>query len=407
VTSQAPLHNIEQPIKQNKTNKPFVYIIISLLIFSAGLGVGIKQRDLVKPKQVSKSLSNDLDYSSVEAVYDELRTNFDGKLDQEKLLNGLKAGLASASGDQFTEYMDPKEAQSFNDDLNGSFTGIGAELGKNNEGNIEIISPIAGFPAEKSGLRSKDVIAEINGTSAVGITVSDAVSKIRGEEGSQVKLKIVRDKAESLDFDITRAKISIPSVKSEITGDNIGILTISRYGSDTSSLAREAANKFKSANVRGVILDLRGDPGGLLDAAQNVSSLWLDSNQTVLLEKRDDVVIKKFQANGNPVLKGIKTVVLIDGGSASASEITAGALQDNKVATVIGEKSYGKGSVQQLINLKDGGVLKVTSAHWFTPSGKGITKIGIKPDREVKRTDDDFKNKRDPQLNAALEFINK
>lgn len=407
MTSQAPLHNIEQPIKQNKTNKPFVYIIISLLIFSAGLGVGIKQRDLVKPKQVSKSLSNDLDYSSVEAVYDELRTNFDGKLDQEKLLNGLKAGLASASGDQFTEYMDPKEAQSFNDDLNGSFTGIGAELGKNNEGNIEIISPIAGFPAEKSGLRSKDVIAEINGTSAVGITVSDAVSKIRGEEGSQVKLKIVRDKAESLDFDITRAKISIPSVKSEITGDNIGILTISRYGSDTSSLAREAANKFKSANVRGVILDLRGDPGGLLDAAQNVSSLWLDSNQTVLLEKRDDVVIKKFQANGNPVLKGIKTVVLIDGGSASASEITAGALQDNKVATVIGEKSYGKGSVQQLINLKDGGVLKVTSAHWFTPSGKGITKIGIKPDREVKRTDDDFKNKRDPQLNAALEFINK
>ena len=172
-------------------------------------------------------------------------------------------------------------------------------------------------------------------------------------------------------------------------------------------MAREAANKFKSANVRGVILDLRGDPGGLLDAAQNVSSLWLDSNQTVLLEKRDDVVIKKFQANGNPVLKGIKTVVLIDGGSASASEITAGALQDNKVATVIGEKSYGKGSVQQLINLKDGGVLKVTSAHWFTPSGKGITKIGIKPDREVKRTDDDFKNKRDPQLNAALEFINK
>lgn len=407
MTSQAPLHKIEQPNKQNKVNKSFLYVVVCLIIFSAGLGTGIAQRDLLKPKPVSKSLSNDLDYSSVEAVYDELRTNFDGKLDQEKLLNGLKAGLASASGDQFTEYMDAKEAQSFNDDLNGSFTGIGAELGKNSEGNIEIISPIAGFPAEKAGLRSKDVIAEINNTSAVGITVSDAVSKIRGEEGSQVKLKIVRDKAESLDFDITRAKISIPSVKSEITGDNIGILTISRYGSDTSSLAREAANKFKSANVRGVILDLRGDPGGLLDAAQNVSSLWLDSNQTVLLEKRDDVVIKKFQANGNPVLKGIKTVVLIDGGSASASEITAGALQDNKVATVIGEKSYGKGSVQQLINLKDGGVLKVTSAHWFTPSGKGITKIGIKPDREVKRTDDDFKNKRDPQLNAALEFINK
>lgn len=409
MTSHAVLHEIEPPKnkKSKKITRFIATLFVAIFIFSLGVGIGDGRISLAKNKSVAANLPSDLDYTNVEAVYDILRSNFDGKLDQQKLMDGLMAGLAGATGDQFTEYLNAKDAQSFNDELNGSFTGIGAELGKNTDGNVEVISPIAGYPAEKAGLRSKDVIAEINGESAAGISVTDAVKKIRGEADTKVKLKVIRNRAESLDFEITRTQINIPSVTSEITADNIGILTISRYGSDTVSLAQEAANKFKSAGVKGVVLDLRGNPGGLLDAAQGVSSLWLNRNQTVLLEKRDDVIIKRFNAIGSPTLSGVKTVVLIDGGSASASEITAGALQDNKVATILGEKSYGKGSVQQLINLKDGGVLKVTSAHWFTPSGKGITKIGIKPDKEVKRTDDDFKNKRDPQLDAALDYIKK
>lgn len=406
MTSHATLP-VEKPKKQRRTTRTLAAVLAGVLIFALGVNVGSGRISYSGHKAVSGNLPDNLDYSSVEKIYDTLRTEYDGKLDQNTLMDGLKQGLAQATGDPFTEYMNSKDAKDFNNELNGSFTGIGAELGKNSDGNIEIISPIAGFPAEKAGLKAKDVIAEIDGASAASITVSDAVKKIRGEEGTKVKLKVIRNKSQALDFEITRAQINIPSVKDEITADNIGILTISRFGSDTVSLARAAAEKFKAAQVKGVVLDLRGDPGGLLDAAEGVSSIWLDSNQTVLLEKRDDVVVKTYRAQGSPVLKGVKTVVLIDSGSASASEITAGALRDNNAATLIGIKSYGKGSVQQLLQLGGGAILKVTSAHWFTPSGKGINKIGIEPDQKVERTDDNLKNNQDPQKDAALNFIKK
>lgn len=406
MTSHATLP-VVTPEKRGKTTRILSALLAGVIIFGLGVNVGNGRLAFNHNKAVSGNLPNDLDYASVEAVYDKLRTEYDGKLDQNALMDGLKQGLAQATGDPFTEYFNAKDAQSFDDELNGSFTGIGAELGKNAQDNIEIISPIAGFPAEKAGLKSKDVIAAVDGESTAGKTVSQVVDKIRGTAGTHVKLKVIRNNAEALDFDIVRATINIPSVKDEITADNIGILTISRFGSDTATLARSAADKFKAANVKGVVLDLRGDPGGLLDAAESVSSLWLDTNQTVLLEKRDDVVVKTYRAEGNPVLKGVKTVVLINSGSASASEITAGALRDNNAATLMGTKSYGKGSVQQLLRLTDGAMLKVTSAHWFTPSGKGINKIGIDPDQKVERSDDDAKNNRDPQKQAAIDFIKK
>lgn len=406
MTSHASLP-VVAPEKRGRTSRVLAAVLAGVIIFGLGVNVGNGKIAVSHTKSVSGSLPNDLDYTSVEAVYDKLRTEYDGKLDQTTLMDGLKQGLAQATGDPFTEYFNAKDAKSFDDELNGSFTGIGAELGKNAQDNIEIISPIAGFPAEKAGLKSKDVIAAVDGESTAGKTVTQVVDKIRGPANTHVKLKIIRNNSEALDFDLVRATINIPSVKDEITPDNIGILTISRFGSDTATLARTAADKFKAANVKGVIVDLRGDPGGLLDAAESVSSLWLDPSQTVLLEKRDNVVVKTYHAEGSPVLKGVKTVVLINSGSASASEITAGALRDNNAATLIGTKSYGKGSVQQLLRLNDGAMLKVTSAHWFTPSGKGINKIGIDPDQKVERTDDDAKNNRDPQKQAAIDFIQK
>ncbi len=406
MTSHAEISPItEKP----KPKARILYVVLAgLLIFALGVNVGNGQLQLNKPTSTESNsqLPSDLDYASVEAIYDKLRVSYDGKLEQQQLIDGIKQGLAKASGDPYTEYFNTKDAKEFNDELNGSFTGIGAELAKNSADNVEIISPIAGFPAEKAGLRAKDVIAEIDGKSAVGITVTEAVSKIRGEAGTKVKLKIIRDNKQELDFEITRTQITIPSVKHEVV-DGIGILTISRFGSDTAQLASAAATEFKQANVRGVILDMRGDPGGLLDAAVSVSSLWLDKNQTVLQEKRDDKVVKTFRSNGKATLKGIKTVVLINEGSASASEITAGALRDNNAATLIGVKTYGKGSVQQIVPLPDGSILKVTSAHWFTPSGKGIDKDGLEPDQKVERSDDDFKNNRDPQKDAALSFLKK
>lgn len=400
MTSHAKIKTTDKPKKKARV---LYAVLAGFLIFALGVNVGSGrlQFNKTQPTATNSQLPADLDYDSVEAIYDELRESYDGKLDHQQLLDGIKQGLAKASGDPYTEYFNAKDAKEFDDELNGSFTGIGAELGKNAADNVEIISPIAGFPAEKAGLKAKDVIAEIDGKSAVGITVTEAVSKIRGEAGTKVKLKIIRDNKQELDFEITRAQITVPSVKHEIV-DGIGVLTISRFGPDTAQLAREAANSFKQANVRGVILDLRGDPGGLLDAAVNVSSLWLDKTQVVLQEKRDGKVVKTLKSNGTATLKGVKTVVLINEGSASASEITAGALRDNKAAILIGTKTYGKGSVQQIQPLRDGSILKVTSAHWFTPSGKGIDKDGLEPDQKVERSDDDFKNNRDPQKDAAF-----
>jgi carboxyl-terminal processing protease len=405
VTSHAKIPRTDKPKKRTRI---LSMLLAGLLIFALGVNVGNGRLQFNKSQTVATNnqLPADLDYESVEAIYDKLRESYDGKLDQQQLLDGIKQGLAKASGDPYTEYFNTKDAKEFNDELNGSFTGIGAELGKNAADNVEIIAPIAGFPAEKAGLKAKDVIAEIDGKSAVGISVTEAVSKIRGEVGTKVKLKVIRDNKQELEFEITRAQITIPSVKHEIV-DGVGVLTISRFGSDTAQLAREAANSFKQANVRGVILDMRGDPGGLLDAAVSVSSLWLDKSQTVLQEKRDGKVVKTLKSNGNPTLKGIKTVVLVNEGSASASEITAGALRDNKAATLLGTKTYGKGSVQQIEPLADGSILKVTSAHWFTPSGTGIDKNGLEPDQKVERSDDDFKNGKDPQKDAAFAALKK
>ncbi len=396
---------VERPQKA-PVKRAFYGLLAGLLVFMLGVNVGNGRIAVgANSGQVANELPANLDYSSIEAVYDTLRVTYDGDIEHKALLDGLKQGLAQATGDPYTEYFNATEAKEFDEELSGSFTGIGAELGKNQSNNIEIISPIAGFPAEKAGLKAKDVIAEIDGESTANLSISEAVKKIRGEEGTKVKLTVVRANTQELRFEITRAQITIPSVKSEIIEGNIGLLTISRFGPDTAQLAREAATGFKQAGVKGVILDLRGDPGGLLDASVSVSSLWLDKSQVVLQEKRDNVVVKNFNATGNPVLKGIKTVVLVDEGSASASEITAGALKDNKAAIIIGTKTYGKGSVQALERLADGSLLKVTSAHWFTPSGVGINKVGIAPDQKVERTEDDFKNNRDPQRQAAIDYL--
>ncbi len=376
-------------------------LLSALIIFSAGWAVGGGRLHLKRYSVTSqnKGLSSKIDYSTVDVIYQSIKDNFDGKLDETKLLEGMKTGLANAAGDPYTEYFSPKDAKDFYGQLDGTFEGIGAELGKDANGSIQIIAPLAGYPAEKAGLKPRDVIAAVDGKSTNGFTINDAVKAIRGAAGTVVKLTVVRDNA-PLEISVTREAIQVPSVKSTIK-DGVGILTISRFGEDTTKLAETAANDFKDKNVTGVVLDLRGDPGGLLESAVNVSSLWL-KNKTVLTERRDGRIIQTYPSKGAAPLNGIKTVVLIDGGSASASEITAGALKDNGAATLMGLKSYGKGSVQQPIDLKDGSLLKVTIARWFTPAGKNIDKEGIKPDTEVKISEDDIKAVRDPQLDAAL-----
>lgn len=379
-------------------------------IFLFGWGLGSNRihlgPDAAFRKSVNKNLPANLDYFSVEEVYDTLKTDYDGQLDTTKLLDGLKQGLAQASGDNYTEYMNPKEAQDFNSQLNGTFSGIGAELSKENNV-ITIVSPIAGTPADRAGIKAKDVIASVNGQSTDKMTVDEAVRKIRGPKGTKVKLTIVRDGSQQLNLEITRDDINVPSVKSEIMNSNIGYLTVSRFDDNTALLARQAALKFKDAGVRSVILDLRGNPGGVVDGAVGLSSLWLKPGQTVLSERRSGIVVRTYEAQGDPLLNGIPTVVLINEGSASASEITAGALHDNHDAYLIGQKSFGKGSVQQLEKLQGGGLLKVTIARWYTPAGRNIDKEGIEPDKKVEFSADDAKAGKDPQKDAATLYLQK
>jgi len=375
-------------------------IAAAVLIFTFGVGVGNGTITFNRLASQNGSLPDTLDYTSVNQLYRTIKTNYDGKLDEQKLLDGMKTGMAQATGDPYTEYFNKQDAQDFNNQLQGSFTGIGAELGQDADKNLIVVSPIDGFPASKAGLRAQDMIVSIDGKSTSGMGIDDAVKKIRGPKDTKVKLDILRDKTESMSFTITRADIKIPSVNSKIE-DGIGYMQITQFSDDTADLATKAAQDFKDNNVKGIVLDMRDNPGGLLDAAVKISSLWLPEGKTILQEKRGGKVINTYTATGNDILNGIPTVVLINGGSASASEITAGALGDNNAATLIGEKSYGKGSVQQIQQLADGAEVKVTVARWYRPNGQNIDKKGIEPNQTVTMSEDDYKNGSDPQKDAA------
>lgn len=402
----------EQPDSANnqrgsKIVKTLVGASAAVLVFMIGLGVGKGEVSFGSAAtNTNKTLPADLNYASVEQLYDLIKTNYDGKLDQAKLLDGLKAGLAKATGDPYTQYFNEKEAEAFNDELNGSFSGIGAQLGENDSGQIIIVSPIDGFPASKAGLRPQDIVATIDGKTTADMTIDEAVSKIRGPKDTKVRLGILRSPSQDLEFTITRADIKIPSVKWEMLDGKVGSIQVNQFSEDTVELMKQAAGELKAQGARSVLLDLRSNPGGLLTAAIDMSDMWLPQGKTILQEKRGGVVSNTYSStSSDPVFKDMPTVVLINAGSASASEIVAGALRDNGVATIYGEKSYGKGSVQEIRGVPGGGEIKVTVARWYRPNGQNIDKKGIKPDKEIKLSEEDFKQKRDPQKDAALEYL--
>lgn len=393
--------------RPGKVSRGVAAFLAAFFIFAFGVGVGNGNISFGQNRlsSVSRGLPNNLNYADVEELYDRLRKNFDGQLTEAELIEGLKEGLVNAAGDQYTQYLTPEEAKQFEDDLSGTFSGIGARLMEDKNKMVMVETPLAGYPAEKAGLRARDVIVEINGESALDLSVSEAVERIRGDAGTKVKLTVVRDSREQLDFEITRQTITIPSVESEILDGKVGYMQVARFDETTGRLAREAAQRFKQAGVKGVILDLRNNPGGLLDAAVSLSGIWLPRGEEVLEEKRDGATIKTYDSRGPAVLDGMPTVVIINEGSASASEIVAGALKDHGVATLLGEKTFGKGSVQTLERLPNGGVLKVTIARWYTPDGKNIDKEGIKPNKKVDRSIEDVQAGRDPQKDAAVRTL--
>jgi len=385
-------------------SKSLFFLCLTLAIL-VGFVAGTRSNELlgaVAPLVGIKVETSTLKLDPVQTTYQQLKLNYDGKLDEQALIDGASRGLVAAAGDRYTVFMDAKEASDFDKDLSGDIGGgIGVELGMRND-QPTIIRVLEDNPAEKAGLRSGDVILSVNGESADGWDTSKVAGKVRGEAGTTVKVVVLRDDA-SKEFTVTRAVVNNPSVQSSVK-DGVGIMKLTRFDSETSALTKKAAENFKQQHVKGVVLDLRGNGGGYLEAAQAVAGLWLN-NKVVVSERVNGKVSDELKSSSSPLLSGMKTIVLVDGDSASASEIVAGALQDYEVATLVGEKTFGKGTVQKILDLGAGTKLKVTVARWYTPKGKNITKEGIKPNQTVSLTKDDINAGRDPQLAAALEAI--
>jgi len=355
----------------------------------------------------ASAITSDIDFNLYWKVWNTLKDNYvdKSKLDDQTLFYGALKGLVAAVSDPYTFFMDPKESQQYADDLAGTFEGIGAELGLKNE-IITIISPLADMPAAKAGLKAGDQIFAINGTSTINMTVNEAVRQIRGPKDTAVTLTIFRQgEKDTKDYTITRGVIFVKSIKTEMRSDGLYLISISAFNDDTWGLFQEAVNDIEVKKPKGIILDLRNNPGGYLDTAVDMSSEWVESGP-VVIEKFSETKQNKYLTTGSTKLKDIPTVVLINEGSASASEIVAGALQDTKKATIVGEKSFGKGSIQSLIDLEDGSSIKITIAKWLTPKGTSINDQGITPDQEVIMTAADVKAEKDPQLQKALDILN-
>lgn len=343
-------------------------------------------------------------WNALEANYVVTHSSSTIPTSKERMYGAIQ-GLASSYGDPYTTFFPPKEAKLFAESISGSFAGVGMEIDVK-DGVLVVVAPLKGTPAEAAGVLPGDAIIAIDDKSTEGISTEQAVSLIRGEAGTTVELVIVRD-SERLEISIVRAQIQVPETEDSLDAES-GVYHIALYQFTSNSAEHfaEALERFRQSGSKKLVIDMRGNPGGYLDAAVDMASHFLPKGAAVVTEDFDGKQPSRPHTSlgYNDVPAGTKIVVLINGGSASASEIFAGALQDNKVATVIGTQSFGKGSVQQLISI-DGGSLKVTVARWITPAGKWIMGNGVTPDIKVERTQSDFEAKRDPQMARAIQFL--
>lgn len=357
---------------------------------------------------LSPPLEQNVDFRLFWDVWNSIKENaYKQPVVDRDLFYGAISGMVGALQDPYSVFLEPATATQFGEELQGRLEGIGAEIGiKKDE--LRIISPLPDSPAERAGLRAGDHILAINQEDTAGMGVDVAVSKIRGAKGTKVTLVVRRGGGESFTVVITRAAIVVRSVRTSLVttpqGKKVARFEVRQFSQETPALFDQEARRALGERPVGIILDLRNNPGGYLDAAVDMAGLWIKDN-TVLLERDSKGVSEEISTHGSGILEKIPTVILVNEGSASASEILAGALQDHGLAHVVGQKSFGKGSVQDLKELSDGSALKLTIAHWLTPKGREIQDQGITPDVVVEYTADDYNEDRDQQLQKALELF--
>ena len=385
---------------------PTILFIISLIIsfVLGGLYFDNYAQSFIGGNRISNSFGDD----SLKMVYTFLQNNYlyPNAIDSSNIQLGAIKGLVETLDDPYTVYLSPKEYQEFESNLEGTFEGIGAELGLR-DGQLIIVTPIEGTPASKAGILPGDAIIRIDGESTEGLIVETAVTKIRGEKGTVVRLDIKRDNETDIrTVAITREVIDIPNIKTEIRDNTIGVVSISQFEANTVTDLDNAITDLSKKGVTKIILDLRYNPGGYLQSAVDMVELFVSKGELVVTEKgRDGKVIEELKTRKNPKYPDIPITILINEGSASASEIVAGALRDIKETQLIGKKSFGKGVVQSIKDFPDGSVLKYTIAEWLTPSGNAINKQGLNPDIEVDITADNIQAGQDPQLDKAVEYM--
>ena len=379
-------------------------IITSFIFLVVGFFVGSNWQFIITnfSPYIGFRKSEQANWDSLNEIYTELKSFYDGEVTEENALTGAKRGIAAALDDPYTTYLTAKEGNEFLSDLNGEINeaGVGMELTFRNNHTV-VVRTLPDNPARKAGIKPGDRIVKIGDENVDGKTTEDVAKKLRGKAGDKVKVEILRG-ADTLTFEMTREKIN--NVSADISYSyKTAIISVYRFAEDTGSLVRKLAEQAKAKQVDKVILDLRNNGGGYVSAAGEMLSLWLNGGDKYMIEKsiHNDDKTDYVPRGKNPIFKDTKTIVLINRSTASASEIVAGALKDYQKATIVGMTSFGKGVMQTMLNLSDGGKLKVTTAHWYTPNGSSINKTGIKPDVEVDRTVQDITEDKDPQLDKA------
>ena len=394
----------------------FLFVIV---IFLIGFAVGhfeaerqtASSTEVLHPSNTiftNKESKEKIDFALFWKVWDLLQQKYVGRgdLDANTLFYGAIKGMLEASGDPYTTFFSPEEQKAFEEDISGIFEGIGAEMGLR-DGVVTVVAPLEGMPAEAAGIRAGDRILKINGESTESLTLDQAVEKIRGPKGTEVTLSVYSEGDENThEVTLKRSTILVKSVRYENKGDGIALVRVSRFGDDTHREFAKAAESARADQARGIILDLRNNPGGLLDGAVDLSGYFLPTGTLVVQEEDAQGSKTQLRTEGSAILENIPVVILINQGSASAAEILAGAIRENREnVRIVGETSFGKGSVQELIPVSKDTSVKITVARWLTPKGNQINQKGIDPDTKVELSRDDFLNKKDPQYDKALEVL--